>query len=614
MADTGLFGTIYNPDVLTCLANLSNDEVFTPPEIANAMLDMLPQELFKNPDITFLDPACKSGVFLREIAKRLLVGLEPQIPDLQERIDHIFKKQLYGIAITELTSLLSRRSVYCSKYPNSEYSVTKFDNAQGNIRFKRLKHSWRDGKCKYCGVSQIGEFNDDNRDGLETHAYEFIHYIKAEEIFNMKFDVIISNPPYQMSDGGGDGSSAQPIYQKFVQQAKKLNPTYMTMIIPARWYSGGKGLDDFRAEMLNDERLSIIHDFPETSDCFPGINIRGGVCYFLWDKAHKGDCKIVNHKQQDTNEMFRPLLEKGAATFIRYNAAVSILNKVTSFREETMDNRVSARLPFGIPSNFSDYVITADSKHNVILYRSERSKNADKKVYVAPIHITKNYEWKDSMKVLVSKASPGGDEYPHSIISAPVLADKNSVCTIVDESDTGADIGDIRARMYVECISKPHGIHGTYLCVSRTRDYLNPSGNTITIGASGVTLTAASAKQNKNIAALEDDILGQTSKIESISGKVDTINSQKMYHTELVVDGVSIFKDKGQSSRMHCKVFSWDKDITDTLEADNFIWHRKSSDDAADAEWDKAHRGIKTIIITTEDVQDNASFYCEIIL
>ena len=136
----------------------------------------------------------------------------------------------------------------------------------------------------------------------------------------------------------------------------------------------------------------------------------------------------------------------------------------------------------------------------------------------------------------------------------------------------------------------------------------------ISLTATGVTLTAASAKQNKNIAALEDDILGQTSKIESISGKVDTINSQKMYHTERVVDGVSIFKDKGQKSRMHCKVFSWDKDITDSLESESFIWHRKSSDEAADAEWDKAHRGIKTIIITTEDVQDNASFYCEIIL
>ena len=190
MADAGLFGTIYNPDVLTCLANLSNDEVFTPPEVANQMLDMLPQELFSNPDTTFLDPACKSGVFLREIAKRLLKGLETQMPDLQERIDHIFHKQLYGIAITELTSLLARRSVYCSKYPNSEYSVSKFDNAQGNIRYKRIQHKWQNGKCVYCAAARS---QYERSEDLETHAYELIHVVKPEEIFHMKFDVIISN-------------------------------------------------------------------------------------------------------------------------------------------------------------------------------------------------------------------------------------------------------------------------------------------------------------------------------------------------------------------------------------------------------------------------------------
>ncbi len=346
-----MFTNLYKPDVLSCLADLSNDEVFTPPDLANKVLDMLPQELFRDPNTKFLDPAVKSGVFLREIAKRLIAGLADKIPNLQERCDWIFQHQLYGIAMTELTSLLSRRSLYCSKYPNSPFSVSKFDNIEGNIKYHKIKHTWKNKKCIYCGISENSELNDIKREGMENHAYEFIHTLHPEEIFNMKFDVICSNPPYQLNDGG-NGKSAKPIYQLFVEQAKKLNPRYLTMIIPSRWFTGGKGLDDFRKTMLHDKRIRKLVDYENFKDVFPGVDLAGGACYFLWDRDNIGSCEVTNMTDTVQSVEMRNLDEFNV--FIRQNKALSIVHKVQKWNKtnKTLETVVSARKPFGLPTNY----------------------------------------------------------------------------------------------------------------------------------------------------------------------------------------------------------------------------------------------------------------------
>lgn len=338
----------YNPDVLNCLANLSNDEVFTPPSLANQVLDLLPQELFASPTTTFLDPVSKSGVFLREIVKRLDRGLETRMPDRQERIEHILRKQVFGIAITELTAHLSRRSVYCSKNADSPFSVCRFDTVDGNIHYRPLRHTWTNGKCRYCGAPQEVYDRDDQ---AEQYAYEFIHTDKPHTLFNnMKFDVIIGNPPYQLSDGG-NGASARPIYHLFVQQAKRLNPRFLCMIIPARWYAGGKGLDEFRKEMLDDNRISKLVDFTDSKDCFPSVDIAGGVCYFLWNVSYSGKCNYTNKLKDKTTTVEKFLNEY--PIFIRYPLADSIVHKVSSFNERKMDTTVFPRKPFGLSTDYT---------------------------------------------------------------------------------------------------------------------------------------------------------------------------------------------------------------------------------------------------------------------
>ena len=422
----------YNPDVLSCIANLSNDEIFTPPELANKMLDILPQELFESPDTRFLDPCCKSGVFLREIAKRLIKGLESKIPDLERRLEHIFSKQLFGIAITELTSLLSRRSVYCSKYPNSEFSTYQFpdEQPQGNIIFQRIKHTWKDGKCVYCGAS-LSEY--DRGDNLESYAYQFIHGLDVEKVFNMKFDVIIGNPPYQLSDGGGTGSSAIPLYQKFVETAIKLNPRFLTMIIPARWFSGGRGLDEFREKMLHDTQIRVLHDFIDASYCFPGVEIKGGVCYFLWERNSKGTCKIITHKSNNVvDKSQRFLLEPFMTTFLRYKEQISILKKVRTFQEKSFSDIITANDPFGFDIREAgsykrvkpNYLLSKFNDAVELYYNGWRKNGVG---YIQRNDIRKNKELIDKYKIFIPKAWGKGDPLTDSLNS--FVGRPNSACT-----------------------------------------------------------------------------------------------------------------------------------------------------------------------------------------
>ena len=410
----------YNPDVLNCLANLSNDEVFTPTSIVNAILDMLPDSLWKDKNAKFLDPCTKTGVFLREIVKRLNEGLKEEIPDEQTRINHILKNQIYGIAITELTGLVSRRSIYCSKHANGKYSTCEeFEDENGNIKFTAMKHTWSFGNCIFCGANK-GMY--DRPEELESHAYEFIHVKNPKEVFDMKFDVIIGNPPYQLNTGGAQ-AQAIPLYNKFVEQAKKLQPRYLCMIIPSRWFTGGFGLDSFRKSMLEDKSIRVIHDFLNASDCFPGVDIKGGVCYFLWDRDNKGKCKIITHKDDTiVSEMERNLLEDNLDVFIRYNQAVPIYQKISKFKEESLTTIISSQRPFGLPTNFKDFPEEKRAVDDMKVY-------ANKKVgFIAHNHpIMKNAELIDKYKVLTPKAIGSGESQVDWV--KPILAEPNSVCT-----------------------------------------------------------------------------------------------------------------------------------------------------------------------------------------
>jgi len=426
-----------NPDVLTCIANLSNDEVFTPPELANQMLDSLTQawaednngaNLWEDRNVKFLDPCTKSGVFLREITTRLTNGLETKIPNLEERVEHILSKQVFGIGITKLTSLLARRSVYCSKNADGEHSIAKsLKSRDGKIWYERIDHTWNGKKCIFCG-SQKSILDRDL--SLENYAYGFIHTndIKSRlnEIFGeeMQFDVIIGNPPYQMKGGAG-GTSASSIYQLFVEQAKQLEPKYLSMVIPSRWLAGGRGLDEFRREMLNSNNLKRLIDYPVSKEVFPNVEVKGGICFFLWTGNHNDKCDVTVIRGEDSISSTRDLREFDV--FVRDARAAEILRKVMQLGEDSITNILTPDTPFGVATNFENYHKTKTNRDIEIYYVKSGKRNV---AFVSRDIISKNIKLIDSWKLFVPEAgSDGGQKIPDSVLGKPWRASPGSICT-----------------------------------------------------------------------------------------------------------------------------------------------------------------------------------------
>jgi len=431
-----------NPDVLTCIANLSNDEVFTPPELANRMLDTLAEawaennkgaNIWADKTVRFLDPCTKSGVFLREITTRLTKGLEKEIPDLQKRVDHILTKQVFGIGITHLTSLLARRSVYCSKHAKGKHSIAKgLSSDDGNIWFKRIKHKWAHDKCKYCGANRRDYDRGETR---ETHAYAFIHTdnIKARlaEIFggNMQFDVIIGNPPYQLGQSGGEavGGFAMPIYQQFVKSAKSLDPKFVVMVTPSRWFAGGRGLDEYRSEMLADKRIRALVDFPDATEAFHGTQIKGGVSYFLWDSSWNDTCEVTTIQGgKPAAPPTRRYLD-AYDVLVRRNEAVPILEKVLKVNAKdgygNLASKVSSIQPFSIRTNFRGADTPKGIKKPVRLI----GNGGD--TFIPRADVPRNDDWIDEWKVLLGAAYGAGEGYPHQIYNHPILAGPETACS-----------------------------------------------------------------------------------------------------------------------------------------------------------------------------------------
>lgn len=420
------------PDILDVIAQLSSDEVPTPPLLARALLDLLPEDVWSNPDYRWLNPASKSGAILREAAKRLMVGLTDWEADPAKRAEHILRHMLFGCSITQLTGEMTRRSVYVSRDATSRHAAVRFSTPAGNLPFVEADHHYslgKDGKakglCKICSAPASLERGPER----ENHAYAFIHgTYPIQEMQEMKFDVIVGNPPYQIGiQNERDSQDANPIYQYFVENAIALDPKYLAMIVPSRWFNGGKAqLDTFRTKMISDRRLRTIVDNPKLFDCFPGVEIKGGVNYFLWDRDHDGDCDFSTRVDGTIISTATRDLREGEGVIVRDNSAASIIHKTVKIRASigSLEDMFTTRDPFGssLVTNFSG-AAPKPFPDSIPLIFGARVE------YISKDQMTRNHGLVGKWKVLIPKAGDGHGRVVSYVLGEPIALAPGSACT-----------------------------------------------------------------------------------------------------------------------------------------------------------------------------------------
>ena len=395
-------------NALDRFSRISGSEVVTPQRICRDMINNIGLDeivdLINNGG-KILDIAGKTGEFPFAIYTLL-----------KDRVNHnTLRKAVYTIPTSSITYEFTRLiyEILDFELSNIADKFTSYDllstDESGNIDYESLSKV----------ITQSKPFSD-------IKLYDEV----PEGDENVNFDVIIGNPPYQVSDGGAQ-ASAKPIYNNYVELAKTISPKYITLVMPTRWYAGGKGLDDFRKAMFEDTTIQELHDYLHPEEVFPDTNNRGGICYVLWNKEYNNSetpITITNHEGRGKISISnRNLRFRDSDLFLRYGEAISIIEKVVPEGTDTLNNYISAAKAFGFRTFFINdprFRNTTDGLNDPIKCYGRGNKIG----YVERDEIRSHTEWIDKWKVFVPESNNIGtelnDDNQNSFVGTP-----QTICT-----------------------------------------------------------------------------------------------------------------------------------------------------------------------------------------